>query len=266
MLDVRARPLEAEGTPSAWVVVVADVTAARRQQDELGRFAGHAAHELRGPLAVAAGWGQALDGLLAEADGLPDAATARRMLARLRSGVGDMDRLVDDLLGHARTGDAALAPVTLGLEELVLAATEQVGGGAAVEVVPGPAVRADRLLAERLVTNLVGNAVKHAGAHGRPRVRVASRAAGPWVEVRVEDDGPGIEESAREQVFSQFERGRTDAPGHGLGLAIARAAVERHGGRIWVEASELGGACLAFTLPAAPLGDGVVEGVAAGSA
>ena len=122
-------------------------------------------------------------------------------------------------------------------------------------------VHGDRRSLDRLVRNLVGNAVTHA----RSRVRVTVDEDASWVELIVDDDGPGIPADARRQVFARFtrlEESRT-ASGTGLGLAIAKAVVDRHGGTIEVGDAPLGGARFTARLPAAErnsLGASLVPG------
>jgi two-component system sensor histidine kinase KdpD len=98
-----------------------------------------------------------------------------------------------------------------------------------------------------VLRNLINNACKHAG----PSAQVFLRAmpAVEDVQVCVEDDGPGIPVEQRERVFERFYQGDHAGPGSGLGLAFCRLVVERHGGRIWVEDSVLGGARVCRTLP-----------------
>jgi signal transduction histidine kinase len=77
---------------------------------------------------------------------------------------------------------------------------------------------------------------------------------GARVALRVEDDGPGVPEAERERVFGLFQRLDPATEGTGVGLAIVKRVAERHGGRAWVEASDLGGAAFVVTMPAAPAG------------
>jgi len=110
-----------------------------------------------------------------------------------------------------------------------------------------PPARADAARIEQVLTNLVENALKHgAGGHVTVEVQALDRE----LRVRVTDRGPGIPAQDRQRIFGFFERGaETRARGSGLGLFIAKALVEAHGGRIGVEAGPEGGACFYFTLP-----------------
>jgi two-component system phosphate regulon sensor histidine kinase PhoR len=104
---------------------------------------------------------------------------------------------------------------------------------------------------ERVLFNLVTNALRHTPADGSVAVRAERRDAD--LLLRVEDSGEGLPEDAPTRMFERFwraDRARSGS-GAGLGLAIARGLVEAHGGRIWAENRPQGGACISFTLPAA---------------
>jgi signal transduction histidine kinase len=126
-----------------------------------------------------------------------------------------------------------------------------------------PAVRADRRRVERVLANLVSNAIKYTPAGGRITLGADVRGSGPDAEGTaamarfwVSDNGTGIPEEDRLRVFEKFQRGREKniegIQGTGLGLAIAREIVEEHGGKIWVDGAPGGGSVFFFTLPLAP--------------
>lgn len=111
-----------------------------------------------------------------------------------------------------------------------------------------PAPSVDRELVSRVLENLVDNAIKFSPPSGA--IRVAGRVEGPTVEIRVSDEGPGIDESVRPRLFQSFATGNVVGKGSGLGLAFCRLAILAHGGRIWVESPEAAGTTIAFSLPA----------------
>jgi two-component system OmpR family sensor kinase len=123
----------------------------------------------------------------------------------------------------------------------------------AVDAAPGD-VTGD----QRLLMRAIGNVLRNARKYAKTRIHLSARTAGAGaVEIVVEDDGPGIPETERERIFEPFyrlDRSRDRATGgFGLGLSIARKAVELHGGTIVAGASPLGGASFAITLPLSEL-------------
>jgi signal transduction histidine kinase len=214
-----------------------------RAQRELVAAAGH---DLRTPLTNLRAAAEALE------DGVGDPA---HHLASLQVQVERMTLLVDDLLDLSRF-DAGVVPLDIAetaLEPLLddcLALYAADARTAQVilerECPPGLSGRCDPLQLGRVLSNLVGNAIRHTPPGGRVLVR-----ASDGVEVSVIDTGSGLPPGAGDRVFERFWRGDESraAGGTGLGLAIARAIVELHGGTIRVADAPGGGACFTFTLP-----------------
>jgi signal transduction histidine kinase len=113
-----------------------------------------------------------------------------------------------------------------------------------------PGGYADKDLLDRVVRNLVGNAIKFTPPGGQ--VRLAAQAADGLITMSVSDTGPGIPEVVKQRLFQKFVRGPGPAHGSGLGLAFCRLAVEAMGGRIWAESAPGQGATFCFTLPQTP--------------
>jgi two-component system sensor histidine kinase KdpD len=210
-------------------------------------------HDLRTPLAV--GWAavsslRSQDVHFSDEDRDELLATAEESLARL-------SRLVDNLLDMSRLQAGAL-PLHLratALEEVLPAALEALPGDAPPVDAGGleawPAVQADPPLLERVIANLLANAVRHAPP-GRPVVLTAS-ALGDRVELRVVDRGPGLPARDRERAFEPFQRmGDNDnSTGLGLGLALARGLAEAMHGTLTPEDTPGGGLTMVLSLPAA---------------
>jgi signal transduction histidine kinase len=117
-----------------------------------------------------------------------------------------------------------------------------------------PQVQADKTLVTQLFQNLLGNALKFTPAGRQPRIRLSvARRESAW-ELAVEDNGIGIKSEYAERIFKPFQRlhGRGEYEGTGIGLAICRKAVERHGGQIWVESQPGQGSRFKFTIPIDP--------------
>ncbi|HSB60721.1 MAG TPA: DUF4118 domain-containing protein, partial [Vicinamibacteria bacterium] len=206
-------------------------------------------HDLRTPLAAITG---AASSLLQEPAPGP---AARRELAETISDESErLNRLVTNLLDMSRleSGAVRLHREWHPFEEVVgsaLARLERALAGRSVEthLAPGlPLVPMDAVLVEQLLFNLVDNAVKYSPA-GSP-IRLSAWREGDGLTVEVADEGPGLSSGSEERVFEKFERGEAGR-GFGLGLAICRAVVTAHGGRIWVESGRPRGAAFRFSLP-----------------
>jgi two-component system OmpR family sensor kinase len=215
-------------------------------------FVADASHELRTPLTVIRGQ---LEVLARQREVSP--ADVRHVDEVVRTEVVRMERLVEDLLLLARADEGELLrPTALELRpfvtELFDALTLTAERRFELGDVPDGTLRADEDRLAQVVRNLARNAVEHTAPDGLVRLRVTVRPRG-WIEIAVEDDGPGIPPPQRDRVFDRFHRldsSRTRGKGGaGLGLAIARAIVEAHGGRIVAGASPEGGARVAFALP-----------------
>ena len=210
-----------------------------------------ASHDLRTPLANM----QAL--LEATTDGLMERDEA---LPRLEEQVRTLSVLVDDLFELARIDagvlqleleEASLATVVRSSLRSVEAEARLRGIRLDVEVDEQVRARFAALEVERVLLNLLANALRHTPSDGSVAVRVEPGSA--EVAVTVEDTGEGLGTEARSRMFERFWRGdpARSAAGAGLGLAIARGLVEAQGGRIWAEDRPDGGARVSFTLPAA---------------
>lgn len=220
-------------------------TSLQRQRE----FAADTSHELRTPLAV-------IRAGVARARQQPDAHVSEiaATLDAVDAEAIRLSALVDDLLALARTdagsadldvGDLDLAEIAADAMAPLEALSATRGTSLELDVAPSP-MRGDAVRLRRLVAVLVDNAIRHGADHGRVRVTVR-----PGL-LTVEDDGPGIPVPDRGRVFDRFWRGEgAVAGGSGLGLAIAGWIVERHGGRIGIGESRLGGARLDITLPLA---------------
>jgi signal transduction histidine kinase len=196
------------------------------------------------------------------ADDVVDSATKREYLAQMSTHLNAMSALIDDLfeLSRLEAGDIAWSLEQVRLEELVGETVDAMRVQAdkrhvhvSAELPPGlrPA-HGDQEKLQRVLFNLIQNAIRHTPADGSVVVR--ARPAGDAVEIEIADTGDGIAAGERERVFEPFFRGGAQAarPGNGagLGLAISRAIVEAHGGRIWLEDAPRG-TRVHFSVPAA---------------
>ncbi len=240
-----------------------DVEAMHREVDEARRrLIAAVSHDLRTPLASLR--------LLVDAveDGVATGETRERYLREMRTHVAALSVLIDDLfeLSRLEAGEISWSMHQLELGELVSetvaalrAQAEERGVEVAAELPADMplAARANAEKVQRVLFNLIVNAIRHTPADGSVVVRARPAiGADGGVEIEVVDDGDGVAAEERERVFEPFYRGGEDgaarsSDGAGLGLAISRAIVEAHGGRIWLEPVIPHGTRVRFTLPAA---------------
>jgi len=228
---------------------------ANREVEEARRqLVAAASHDLRTPLASLRLLVESID------DGVATGETRERYLREIRTHVGVLSDLIDDLfeLSRIEAGDISwtMRQVELGelIDEAVAAmrapAAER-GVRVAAELPAGGLVaEANAEKVQRVLFNLIQNAIRHTPADGSVTVR--ARAQGRSVEVEVDDQGEGIPSADAAHVFEAFYRGDASRgeEGAGLGLAISKAIVEAHGGHIWLEPGEPG-TRVRFTLPGA---------------
>ena len=205
-------------------------------------------HDLRTPLAT----------MRASVDGLAHPGLAEQdrtsLLCSLTESAGRLERLIDDLLDLSRVQAGLLLPALrrVSLEEVLpLAASGHPPGAVELELdEAAPLVVTDPGLLERVVANLVGNAVR--ASAGVP-VRVIARVSRGWIEVLVVDRGPGVPAERREQMFEPFQRLEDSGQeGLGLGLAVARGLTEALGGTVVADDTPGGGLTMMLTVPADP--------------
>ena len=176
---------------------------------------------------------------------VPNSSLAPRIDA-MQADLAELDALVGELLGMARLGsEANLQTAPFALAPALAGCVASLDGLAAVELDVDPGlgtVGGD----QRMLTRALGNVLRNAQKYAHSRVTLSARPVGDRIEIVVEDDGPGIPLTERERIFEPFyrlDRSRDRATGgFGLGLSIARKALELHGGSIMAEGATLGGA------------------------
>jgi len=220
---------------------------------ELEQFAYVASHDLREPLRMVGSY----VGLLERRLGPSLDDETRQFIAYAADGARRMDRLILDLLDYSRIGRRGQPMAQVDLGPVLAEAVGNLGvaiadAGAVVEVADGlPTVWGSRGELVRLFQNLIGNAVKYRSPERKPvvGVTVRGRDGGGWV-LAVSDNGIGIEQQYFERIFGIFQRlhARNEYEGTGIGLAVCRKIVERHGGRIWLESSPGEGSIFLVTL------------------
>jgi PAS domain S-box-containing protein len=224
-----------------------------RSNAELAEFAYVASHDLSEPLRMISAYLQ----LLRRRHGDTLAGEADEFVGNAIDGAQRMRTLIEDLLAYSRAGRSERPPEPVDLGALVARIAGTVVSAAqdprpVVEWEELPTVPGEGPQLAQLLQNLISNGVKFHAPGSVPQVRVGAARTGASWRIAVEDNGIGIEPRHAERIFGMFQRLHTrDAfPGTGIGLAIARKVVERHGGRIWAESRPDGGTRMLFTLPA----------------
>jgi signal transduction histidine kinase len=213
-------------------------------------------HDLRTPITSLRLLAEAID------DGVADADSRREYLARMTTHVKALSAMISDLfeLSRLEARDIGWSMERVQLDALLAETVDALrphadAGGIAVRTEVDPTLQAARAQPEqlqRVLFNLIQNAIRHTPPDGSIVVRAQS--TGNVIEIEVADCGEGIPDEDRERVFDAFFRGASQASrgngGAGLGLAISRAIVEAHGGRIWLAGSSTG-TSVHFSLPTA---------------
>lgn len=253
-VSVSASPIRRpDGTVAASVVTFADITARHQLEVEREDFIHSISHDLRSPLAIIQGQASILQ------QSLGKTGHRSRSIGYLLAAAHRMNAMIRDLVDSARLDSGQLLlekqPVDIrGFVSGLLQRYALVVGEKRVKVsMPAdlPPVEADVARLERIVLNLVSNALKYAPPE--TEVVIAAEVRDGQVVTSVADRGPGIATEDLPHIFRRYYRaqGARKAEGLGLGLYITKVLVEAHGGRVWAESEPGQGATLAFTLPLA---------------
>jgi PAS domain S-box-containing protein len=224
-----------------------------RSNRDLEDFASSASHDLQEPLRKIQAFGERLTtkyGPALDAEG-------RDYVGRMSSAAARMQAMLDGLLAYSRVTTQGQPFVRVDLAQLAAEAVadlelrlEQTGGR--VELEPLPPLEADALQMRLLLQNLIGNALKFHRPGVPPVVRVWGQPlASGWIQLAVADNGIGFDEKYLDRLFQPFQRlhGRSEYEGSGIGLAICRKIVERHGGTITAESTPGQGTTFKVALP-----------------
>jgi len=217
---------------------------------EIESFSYSVSHDLRAPLRALNGYAHLLKESQAGKLGQEDV----HLLDRIGHNAEKMGQLIDDILEYSRTTRQALNPAPVELAPLVaeiVAEQAESHPAARFEIGRLPCVEGDAAMLRQVFANLIGNALKFSSGRAEPRIEIGAEAADAMLHCHVRDNGTGFDMSYADKLFSLFQRlhRESEFPGTGVGLAIVKRIVERHGGRIWAEAAPDAGAAFHFTLP-----------------
>jgi PAS domain S-box-containing protein len=223
----------------------------QRSNQELEQFAYVASHDLQEPLRAITGYTQLL--MQDYHDRLDE--TAQEYAGYVIDGAKRMQQLIEDLLTYSRVGTKDLVPTMVDCNTLI----EQVLRNLQISIAEShatvaykdlPSLVADKSQLVQLFQNLISNAIKFQ-RHSSPHVEITAELKETEWQFRVQDNGIGIQPRFLDRIFEIFKRlhTRREFPGTGIGLAICKRIVDRHGGRIWAESEPGTGTTFYFTLP-----------------
>ena len=249
------------GVPQGAALIIRDASLQVRFEDQMRRserlatvsvLAAGLAHELNNPIGII---GNRLEVMAAALDRGPQVDVLKRDISVLRDHVGRLATVTGHLLRFGRADEDPPREVRLDdIAARVATLLERALVTRGIHVVhnsnpPVPSVRGRAQALETVCTNLMLNAADAMPKGGTITVASASGPDGA-AELRVGDEGPGVPKDLRERIFEPFFTTKGPGRGTGLGLALCRSIVERHGGRIWVEDGPVGGSCFVVSIPA----------------
>lgn len=270
-------PIMEAGKITGAVVAFRDITDSKRAEEELRKyheqleelvrertgqleaankdlegFAYSVSHDLRVPLRAIDGFSQQV--LKHYADKLDD--EGKRYLNVVRDNTKKMSQLIDDILAFSRMGRLGLSVSEVNMEELAQGVFEELkptlaGRELTIEIKPLPLCHGDPSMLRQVLVNLLGNAIKFTRPRDTALVEVGGHVEGAEIIYYVKDNGAGFDMQYADKLFGVFQRlhGVAEFEGTGIGLAIVKRIVTRHGGRIWAEGKVDEGATFYFTLP-----------------
>jgi PAS domain S-box-containing protein len=257
-LSLGAAPLDGV---MAFTGIIRDITERKRTAEalqatnaELESFSYSVSHDLRAPLRAIHGFAR----ILTEDHKTQLDPEAQRLLGVIDQNTRRMGQLIDDLLAFSRLGRQDLAAGRVDMTALTRLVADEIrrtegerNGHVEITIGALPAAQGDRALLQQVISNLLHNAVKFTRGRPNPRIEVGSRPDGKQTVYYVKDNGAGFDARYMDKLFGVFQRlhSTEEFEGTGVGLAIVKRIVQRHGGRVWAEGKVNEGATFYFSLP-----------------
>ena len=219
---------------------------------ELEAFSYSVSHDLRTPLRAIDGFSHILlDDYTYKLDD-----EGKRLLKMVQESTGRMGQLIDDILKFSRTGRTEITHSEIDMERMARAVAAELmasdpGGKLQMEIEPIPATRGDSAMLRQVFVNLLSNAIKFSRHNAMPKIHVGASVKDNETIYYVKDNGAGFDMQFADRLFGVFQRlhGVTEFEGTGIGLAIVKRIITRHGGRVWAEGKVNEGATIFFSLP-----------------
>jgi signal transduction histidine kinase len=248
-----ARLLEQHKVAGLNAAVAQRVIELEAANKELEAFSYTVSHDLRTPLRAIDGFSR----ILSEDHAASLDDEGQRLLRVILDGAHRMNQLIEDILAFSRMGRVALSTREIDMPRLVGSVTEDLRAAApgrtlVFTIGPLPNAQGDCGAVRQVWANLVANAIKYTARNQTASIEIGARTTGAEVVYFIRDDGIGFDMQYADKLFGVFQRlhGSDEFAGTGIGLAIARRIVTRHGGRIWAEGAVDRGATFSFTLAA----------------
>lgn len=228
-----------------------NITQLEETNKELESFSYSVSHDLRAPLRAINGNARILEeDYLDKLD-----EEARYVLGKIHNNVKRMDRLIEDLLAFSKIGKKAVRRSRINMEDQVRNVIADIEGAtthnASIKIQALPAACVDPSLFSQVWINLISNAIKYSGKKAHPEIEIGSDVQGKETVYYVKDNGAGFDMLYADKLFGTFQRlhDASDFEGSGIGLAIVKRIITKHGGRIWAEAKIDEGATFYFAIP-----------------
>jgi light-regulated signal transduction histidine kinase (bacteriophytochrome) len=227
-------------------------TALAHANDELERFAYGLAHDLRNPLRTIS----TLTQLLVDRNAATFDENSRECAQLIVDGTGRMETLIRRLLEYAAAVDEPAEQTMTDVNRLIVRVLEDLRAliastGAIITTKQLPVIPACEPQLVQVFTNLIGNAIKYRSPNRHPEIQIHAKEHPDEWSFHVRDNGIGLDTRYAEHIFGMFKRlhGANAYEGNGIGLALCKSIIQRHGGRIWVDSTIGAGATFSFTLP-----------------